>query len=287
METAESFLNYMETSDECGVRPDNFTYITLMDAWAKRRYPERAYAILRRMEQSRNPDVYPNVIAYNMIVNAYAKSSDPYAAEEAEAILTKLEQQQLEQPDHHHTQDNSSSSRSFILPGPDLLTYASTISAWSYSPDPNRGQRAWDVLQRMLSNIDNAQNSNYRSNHADIIRNAHNMVLAACAGSKGEYRQAALKIALETFQMCGGGGGGHPPHKNHVTYTSFFKCVFHLQDDLPKRHSLLADAFLDHCRASNRRVHKSVLSRLEKVTPPEISRAILQKAGIESRPWRR
>ena len=78
--------------------------------------------------------IRPDIISYNAVINAWAKSRERNAARRAEAILRHM--------DRIH-EDGSSDV------APDVTSYTSVINAWARSGDPDSADRAMSILRRM------------------------------------------------------------------------------------------------------------------------------------------
>jgi pentatricopeptide repeat protein len=89
---AENILSRMEDdSVEFIARPNLETYLKVMDAWAMRKNPEKAQAILERLEkrysETDDESLKPAVEAYNKLIKAHGMVGD---VEKAESILRDL-----------------------------------------------------------------------------------------------------------------------------------------------------------------------------------------------------
>jgi len=90
-EEAEMILARMEDSDVAFVaRPNQETYLNVMDAWAMRKNPEKAEAVLVRLKEryaeTDDEKVQPSVEASNKLIKAYGMSGD---IEKAESMFRK------------------------------------------------------------------------------------------------------------------------------------------------------------------------------------------------------
>jgi pentatricopeptide repeat protein len=104
-EEAEKILTRMEDdSVEFIARPNLKTYMNVMDAWAMRKNPEKAQAILDRLEKryaERNEEaVKPTANAYNKLIKAHGMAGD---VERAESILRDLLEREGDLKANHKT----------------------------------------------------------------------------------------------------------------------------------------------------------------------------------------
>ena len=131
---AETILNYLEDSNNL-FNPDEYSYSTVIDAWAKQsgrdpKAAEKAEAILTRMEN--NPDVIPNTISYNAVLNSYAKSTSPEAPVRAEALLRRMQ--------FFASKGINREAK------PDRISYNTVIMAWAKSNEVGAAQSAENLL---------------------------------------------------------------------------------------------------------------------------------------------
>jgi len=96
---AEQILDHMDElyrAGNKGVKPDTYTYNTLINAWAKageRGSAARAEHVLSVMEQRyRDGDkaFKPNTRTHTSVIDAWAKSGEKGAAQRAEQILNNM-----------------------------------------------------------------------------------------------------------------------------------------------------------------------------------------------------
>ena len=168
------------------VQPNVVTYTSLLNCWAKSNHPEaplRAEAILREMQNHHDQHdqhvaanhsdddddanennkkaavvvVRPNVISYNMVMNAWARSGRPEAAERVEEWFRELQRR------HRHESSNSNNSCTDWKP--DHVTYMTRINAWERSGHLPRtsARKAASVLEEMLQASSNGDSSVYPS----------------------------------------------------------------------------------------------------------------------------
>ena len=89
-EMAERLLDKMERGVDVPM-PDSVTYCSVINAWAKRRDPQRAELVLKRMESRYNSKINgpkPTVLAYKTVIRSYA---DCYSQGNNEEVLIHTE----------------------------------------------------------------------------------------------------------------------------------------------------------------------------------------------------
>lgn len=137
-------MYYKQNSEQNDViRPDVYTYNTVIDAWAKScQYEsdaaERAEALLRRMEEmyaSGNKSVKPDTISYTTVIDAWSKCGKSVAGERAEALLKSMDDM-------------------FLLGNEDIKpntrTFTACLNAFSTSNDPSRAEALFERMHRMF-----------------------------------------------------------------------------------------------------------------------------------------
>jgi hypothetical protein len=170
---------------------------------------QRARALLEWQIQSYlhgNADVKPQLIIYNRVLDAIAKSFGPLAAEE---LLGRLE--------HLHQTGTG-------IDGPDVYSYTTVITAWSRQDDRLSADRADAILQRMeslyLAGVIQEKPNNYTYNAVIIAysRNRHGIASAEKAERLLERMQALASSVAK--------GGKEPKDKRNdlrpdkVTFSS-------------------------------------------------------------------
>ena len=155
-----------EDLEENSVLPNIKSYNNVINAWSHDRSdegPERAEeilkALLRKVPPSANSGditshpllnaIYPDVVTFNLAINTWTRSGRAEAGERAERILNLLL--------------NHNSTKAFVLSNelkitldelnvvPDVISFNSTINAWSKSGVRDGAQRAEGVLTRLLA----------------------------------------------------------------------------------------------------------------------------------------
>jgi pentatricopeptide repeat protein len=143
--------------------------------------------------------VHPAV--YVSIISAFAQRREP---ERAEAILSHMEDCET-------------------APPPTMAAYAATLTVWANSDDPGKARRAWQVLKRMRSRVDEKR----RNRAIPILRDAHNTVISACASiplpATKNLVDEATKIAIRVFDGT--------PQRDDDTEKNMMQAMRHLISD--------------------------------------------------------
>eukprot|EP00978_Attheya_sp_CCMP212_P002934 scaffold6052_cov46-Attheya_sp.AAC.1 len=255
---AEALLKRMLRSSNHannGSTPDLTTYNTVLDCWARsgdrKDAGRKAVALLQHLK---DVNLVPNLITYHSAMNVLAKHATPGSAERAESILIQLEQ--------HGT--------------PALLTYCLAVQAWSYSAEEDRLRRARHVLDRMREFFQTQRKSQQDRN---VLRNAHNSLLGACAQSQNP--KEGLELAVEAFSHVVNSNG--VIEADESTFLKFLQaCYHHLpatqRDPNDAIYALCTDAFRQACRQGM--VSDEMMHYFRHVAPPDTFRAMLQSAGL-------
>jgi pentatricopeptide repeat protein len=188
-----------------GVIPKKVHYSTVIDTWINSGDPERAFELVKKMESMMTRMdatgllVHPAV--YVSVISAFARRREP---ERAEAILSHMEDCET-------------------APPPTMAAYAATLTMWANSDDPEKARRAWQVLERMRSRVDEKR----RNRVIPILRGAHNTVISACAtlplpATKSLVHEA-IEIAIRVFNGT--------PQRDDDTDKSMMQAMRHLVSD--------------------------------------------------------
>ena len=122
---------------------DIISFNTVLNCWAKLGNPQRADALLSRLEHLSDIGVLPfgpNSVSFATVISSWANSKLKRAPYECEALLDKVEG--LCDDD-----DDSVSNLNAITPT--IHMYAATITAWSRSKRSDAAHRAEQVLGRL------------------------------------------------------------------------------------------------------------------------------------------
>ena len=137
---ADDLLAFVEQAcaNDPTLSPGSKSYSMVVDAYAKIGDPERAEAVLMRLEKlwkSGNEKVEPDTILYGSVIDAWAKSGRREAPKRATAILKHMEK--LNQQGHEDVR-------------PCTICYSAVIDAWAKSREKGAAQRAEGILNDML-----------------------------------------------------------------------------------------------------------------------------------------
>jgi Pentatricopeptide repeat domain len=243
-----AFMEDHGGADQPAIRPDSFTYGTLLKFYLQSGRPgsaakqaERALLKTAQLWDSGDRSMDPNNRLFNMVINAHAKSGHASSAGHALALLNRMK-------------------RSDLYP-PDIITYTSVMECCSKSLD--RDMRAHvtallEEVQQLYSDTkDAALMPNLRTytvaiqNHENVAEarsllnqllsqyeltlderlkpNAYpyNYVINCAANTVGtdSEKQAAFQIAAETFQSVRGSKILSP---DSYTYAFWIKCCNNL-----------------------------------------------------------
>ena len=213
--------------------PTTVSLSTVLNAWAQADSAPKAAALLSEMEKKARfattpTRIVPNTVLYNNVLNAWCKSSEPDALENAEALLSRME-------------SDPTCKR------PDPVSYLTVLNALSKRYVPDRAQRAKAVLDKLLAK----HSTELASNHRDGLNalNAYNYVLAACAhtppDASDEDRTSAADILVDTFrQMNHQSQFGGPDQES---YTLFLRGCSNLFEDGSEDRRLLIESTFRVC----------------------------------------
>jgi pentatricopeptide repeat protein len=207
---AERILIEMEQD---GVKPKKIHYSTVIDTWIHSHEPERAFRVVLKMESiltrmdATGLQVHPAV--YVSIIAAFCAQKDP---ERAEAVLSHIED-------------------SATAPPPTMAAYLATLSAWASSNDPRKALRAWQVLERMRSRVDEKR----RSKAIPFLGKAYNIVISACASIP---RPVTKNLVVEATEIVCRAFGA-TPQRDEDTDKNMMQAMRHLISDPNELDTLL------------------------------------------------
>ena len=184
---AEDILEQMETLRQSGnlrVQPTQYSFATVISAWKRIGgvdSAKRAQYILDRMNQFSKSlieegedeyaaQLFPDVVMYNSVIDAWACSGDPTAGTRSETLLNKMDRNGV------HA---------------DSITFGSVINSHAESGHMNAAKAAEKVLKRM----EIAANASNKCSSGIIPRTqTYNQVLKAYSKSKlsGAAKRAEL-----------------------------------------------------------------------------------------------
>ena len=121
------------------LRPNSFSYNSIISAYSHKGEAARAISIIRRMEKQYhdgNPDVYPDTISYNVVLSSYLKGKQSLdSAIKAQRLLTYLENQ-------------SNNDKDAVKP--DIISYTTVMKCWIQS----KHKDALNTVNLLLSKIE-------------------------------------------------------------------------------------------------------------------------------------
>lgn len=186
---------YELTKDD-GIKPNFFSFLTVLKSWLKacsmtcipsseknvssHLASRKAHQTLQWMEylarSGRNENAKPNLLAYTMVLDAYAKSGEKDAGTKAEALLRHMQKENIElnlfsynlvinaytrqgrrggavdnaERILHEVEDIYQQTGNPAMK-PDVVTYTSLVTAWANSNRRGYGaNRAEEILNRMI-----------------------------------------------------------------------------------------------------------------------------------------
>jgi pentatricopeptide repeat protein len=182
-EQCEAILNRMEKrgASDVSVRPNLVAYVTTITAWSRTKIDSaasRAEAILNRMVDlyydgdkfelpslERELEHAKHDAPFNSVITAYARSSDPIAAERAFAVLERLEVSPIAQSvfTYNAVMDVCAKHgeperalqvlermRDFSVT-PDATSYDTVLNAFARHDKSGSAERAWELLREFDS----------------------------------------------------------------------------------------------------------------------------------------
>jgi len=149
---------------EVTVKPNVRTYSTVIDAYSRiagvdSDAAEAAQSLLQHLsslytsssssssESARDEELKPNIISYNTVLNAWAKTGTVHGAMMATKLLEEMEE---------NTHSENRTDHSDMI-GVDVISYNAVIHAWARCGSDDSGERAEKILRRMQRNAREAQ----------------------------------------------------------------------------------------------------------------------------------
>ena len=176
VQRAEELLRQIENDPK--LEPNTVVLNAVMSAWVKSRSPgasNRTGELLREMELAEDPQIRPDLIAYNTHLHALSlQAKKPGMAQRADALLQKME-------DLYERGD--------VGFAPNLFSYNLVIEAWSKSPSTDAAMRAAHVLRKLAKVANNDKRAGVEPDTFSF-----NQVLAALSRSP---MNGAAKMAEE------------------------------------------------------------------------------------------
>lgn len=178
----------------------------------------RAEEILTEMLEGKFP-APPDVVTFTSVIDSWAKSGDPEAADRAEAVLSKM----------------------IGIAEPNVKTYTATIQAYARSHDRDKAKRAQELLKRMKQDY---ANGNRDAEPTTFVYNAVLNAAEFTVGNEAEL-EVAFQVACETFDEVRSSEGLTP---DHVTYGSFMGVISQLMPKSDIRNDMVQLVFRRCCK---------------------------------------
>jgi pentatricopeptide repeat protein len=148
---ADSLLEWMisessKTHTSARIRPTTVTFAAVLNAWAWSDRPEACDKVekwmqcLKRLHQEGWPDLKPNVVLYNILLNTWARAG---RVDRALEIL----QQMMMNKDNNGNDDNNHHQNDQIRP--DQTSFTTVLSAYAKSNNPKAAHQAQVLLDKM------------------------------------------------------------------------------------------------------------------------------------------
>ena len=186
---------------EISFRPNLFTYNLVIDAWSKSSNPDASLKAVEILRTMMNGDgPHPDSFSFNQVLSTLSRSSKPGAARLAEDLL-QYQEDAYKLKIHRNAR-------------PDAISYTSTIAAWARSRVPNAAERAERLMNQMKERY--AAGETYLKPD----RMTYN-ALIDCWAKSGRGTLAARKaeaLLQEMEEMCALGDESVAP--NIVTYNA-------------------------------------------------------------------
>eukprot|EP00797_Seminavis_robusta_P028753 Sro565_g167580.2 (559) ;mRNA; r:19740-21416 len=151
------------------LKPDSTNLLTVLHSLARAGQAEEAERLLWNVCND-DTDIQPDVINFNAVLDAWAKTKTIHAGERAEQILRSM------------MKDNSN-----YKVEPDVISFTSVIHAWSTSGNPDAGVRAQQVFDELCKLAQS--NAKMAPNHT-----TYNSLISAWA-KVGDVHKAAEVLA--------------------------------------------------------------------------------------------
>lgn len=134
-------LNDRYVAGEKYLRPNFYTYNSVMNAWARAGEPEKAESVLKEMYEDYvtrgNTSAQPKTDSFNTVIKAWAFSKRPDATERAEEVLEQMIQ--------------LSDTGALTDVAPNTQTFTTMIMCYGLSKKSNSPKRADELFQQMIA----------------------------------------------------------------------------------------------------------------------------------------
>jgi Pentatricopeptide repeat domain/PPR repeat len=222
-ESEERIRDWMTTMEQSTHKPDQYTYNSLLNCFAKLKGPdcgrkaENVLQIMLDQYEQGNIQVKPDVVTMSNVVHCWGMSQTEESYDKAIAILNKM--------DEMHTQGFGSIQ-------PNGFTYNSVINAVAKSTKPNKARLAKVLLERMSA--------------AGIQPNSisYNAVLNACVHVSHPHDDPK-EIVTIAFEMCT--KARESKSTTFITYGAMFRVLTAFVNDPNERWNLVKSVFESCC----------------------------------------
>ena len=313
------------------VRPNVISYSTVMDAFCRGQNPTVARKILARLvdryETYRYEDLQPNTIVYNCLLSAYAKSGlGKQAADRSIQLLHKMgdladvisyntvlhaiarsgaalcgehaqnlldsmkvtpnartystvmdcwarsDREDKAEIVHAllHQIETAYNDTGLTSMRPNHISYSVVINSYAHSKDPNKAERAYQVLQHMLHLVETGANPSAQPSLVTF-----NSVLNACATSPSQYHSKHIQDIVNTVYETMLLNKYEPDEFTFGTMLKAYANVFMGDPDTSLR---VKDIFNAACRAGC--ASFGVCYQFKQAAPSELFRSTLPERAI-------
>lgn len=198
-DAVEKVQHLLMLAEERGVARDTYNYNILLDAWACSNEPDAAEIAEDVLLNHMEPDGVVNSVSYNTVIKAWKMSDRPDAAQRADAILSRMI-------------DIMSKDSSYAV-NPDVFTFTGVIDCYAKSKQPGAATKAVEMFDRMLTSC-NEGNFDVKPN--TVTLNCVLDALAKCGESgAADQAKALLTRVLASNEPC-----LDKVHLNTISYTS-------------------------------------------------------------------
>lgn len=146
-------------------------------------------------------EIQPNIVTFTAVINAWARTRHPEAAEKAEAILDWVIALSSESESDDTISSDELDLKNFICVQPNCIAYNSAITAWIRSPSKDSHNRAEQLLDKLWDSYVHGQDPQLKPNARTF-----NLVINAIARSrepKCADRAAKLLSKMEELYTAG------------------------------------------------------------------------------------
>jgi hypothetical protein len=226
---------------------------------------------------------------FNVVINAYAKSNDRFAADKAHRLLRNMQDSQHVKPDvisytsvmecYSKSADPNASVAALELletcfeksatdPSlrPNLRTFTMAISALAHCPRQGNAAKARDLLTRLVELYETTGDSSLKPNEYP-----YNYAINCAANTMGRDKLEAFSIATKTFQEMRNSLLVKP---DSFTYAFWIKACNNLLPPRSELHTKCVRFAFEECKKDGL-VTKELLNRLQKGSSQKVISSLL------------